>query len=109
MICFDIATTFAAQECQQFLQNNSIQHRTIEPRHSQGNGLAERAVRDVKQALKRSGTRNWELVLAEWLLYQRKIPHSTTSVPPSELMLGRVIRSRLDLLHPDLQIRVQEK
>ena len=109
MLCSDNATTFTAQEFQQFLADNGVQHRTIEPRHSQGNGLAERAVRDVKQALKRSVNGNWELALAEWLLYQRKIPHSTTSVSPSELMLGRVIRSRLDLLHPDLQSRVQLK
>ena len=109
IICSDNATTFTSQEFQQFLADNGVQHRTIEPRHSQGNGLAERAVRDVKQALKRSGDGNWEAVLAEWLLYQRKIPHSTTSVSPSELMLGRVIRSRLDLLHPDLHSRVQQK
>ena len=109
MIVSDNATTFTSQEFQQFISENGIQHRTIEPRHSQGNGLAERAVRDVKQALKRSGNSNWELVLAEWLLYQRKIPHSTTSVSPSELMLGRVIRSRLDLLHPDLHSRVENQ
>ena len=109
LLCSDNATTFTSQEFQQFLAVNGIQHRTIEPRHSQGNGLAERAVRDVKQAVSKHAGNNWELALAEWLLYQRKIPHSTTSVSPSELMLGRVLRSRLDLLNPDLRSRVEQK
>ena len=100
MIVTDNATSFTSAEFQNFVRDNGIHHKTIEPRHSQGNGLAERAVRDVKLALQRSDG-DWEAVLSRWLLRQHITPHSTTSVTPSELMVGRVIRSRLDLLHPD--------
>ena len=40
-------------------------------------------------------------------LFQYRIaPHSTTGVPPAELLLGRRPRSHLDLLRPDLQSKV---
>lgn len=33
-------------------------------------------------------------------------PHSTTSVPPAELLLGRRPHSQLDLLHPNIARQV---
>ena len=102
MVVTDNATSFTSAEFQCFVRENDIHHKTIEPRHSQGNGLAERAVRDVKLALQRSDG-DWDAALSRWLLRQHITPHSTTSVTPSELMIGRVIRSRLDLLHPDMR------
>ena len=62
-------------------------------------------MRDVKLALQRSDG-DWDAALSRWLLRQHITPHSTTSVSPSELMVGRVIRSRLDLLHPDMRKEV---
>ncbi|XP_043229828.1 uncharacterized protein K02A2.6-like [Amphibalanus amphitrite] len=38
----------------------------------------------------------WELALSKWLLRQRTTPHSTTTVTPAELMLGRKLKTRLD-------------
>lgn len=44
------------------------------------------------------------------LLFQYRItPHTTTSLSPSEMLVGRKLRSKLDLLKPDLQQKVQEK
>ena len=108
MIVTDNATSFTSAEFQSFVRENGIHHKTIEPSHSQGNGLAERAVRDVKLALQRSDG-DWDATLARWLLRQHITPHSTTSVTPSELMVGRVIRSRLDLLHPDMRNGVMKQ
>ena len=36
-------------------------------------------------------------------------PHLTTGVTPAELLIGRKPRTHLDLLHPDLSKRVEEK
>ncbi|XP_043193613.1 uncharacterized protein K02A2.6-like isoform X1 [Amphibalanus amphitrite] len=104
MICTDNGTTFTSTEFQQFLRENGIVHRTIEPRHSQGNGLAERAVKEVKLALQRESDSGgpWDLRLTRWLMRQRTTPHSTTMVTPAELMMGRRLRTRLDLLFPDI-------
>ena len=44
------------------------------------------------------------------LLFQYRItPHTTTGLSPSEMLLGRKLRFRLDLLKPDLQQKLQEK
>ena len=39
----------------------------------------------------------------------RITPHTTTGIPPSELLMGCRLRSRLDLLHPDLSGHVEER
>ncbi|XP_022808256.1 uncharacterized protein K02A2.6-like [Stylophora pistillata] len=47
--------------------------------------------------------------LARFLLTYRITPHSTTGEPPSQLFLGRRLRTRLDLLKPDLFIQVNNR
>ena len=66
MICTDNGTTFTSAEFQQFVKENGIAHRTIDSRHSHGNGLAERAVKEVKLALQRETARGgpWDLRLS---------------------------------------------
>ena len=104
LLCTDNASTFRSEEFQAFLRGNGIVHRTIEPKHSRGNGLAEHAVKDVKLALQRGAAEGIgaDLALQRWLFRLRTTPHSTTSVTPAELMTGRRPKSRLDLLYPDL-------
>ena len=36
----------------------------------------------------------------------RTTPHSTTNTPPCELLMGRHLRTRLDLLRPDTRKKV---
>ena len=47
--------------------------------------------------------------LASFLFSYHTTPHATTNVAPYELFLGRKIRSRLDLLRPDVESRVSEQ
>ena len=111
MICTDNATTFTSSEFQEFLRGNGVAHRTIEPKHSRGNGLAERAVKEVKLAVQRGAQDGvaTDLALQRWLFQQRTIQHATTSVSPAELMIGWKPKSRLDLLYPDLEKVVLSK
>ena len=44
-----------------------------------------------------------------FLLTYRTTPHSTTNTPPCELFLGRSLRTRLDLIRPDLGMSVTQK
>ena len=105
MVCTDNATIFISADIQELICGNCIAHRTIEPKHSGGNGLAERPVREVKLAMQRCTVDGvcMNLALQRWLFQQRRIPHSKTSVSPAELILGRRPKSRLDLIHPDLR------
>ena len=36
-------------------------------------------------------------------------PHSTTGVPPAQLLMGRNLKSHFDLLKPNLTTRVEQK
>ena len=43
------------------------------------------------------------------LFYNHITPQSTTGLSPAELLQRRRLRSRLDLIKPDLQVRVEQK
>ena len=47
--------------------------------------------------------------LAEFLFEYRATPHATTNVSPSELLQGRKLRTRFDLMRPDIQGHVTSK
>ena len=47
--------------------------------------------------------------MAKLLLAYRNTPHSTTGESPSMLFLGRPLRTRLDLVKPDLQMKVMNR
>lgn len=63
----------------------------------------------IKQAL-RSGKGEGCIqdVLSKFLLMYRVTPHTTTGVSPSELLMGRRIRSRLDMWFPSVEKKVNE-
>ena len=44
--------------------------------------------------------------LSDFLLYQHITPHTTTGRPPADLLMGRKLRSKLDLLIPDVSAAV---
>ena len=47
--------------------------------------------------------------ISRCLLSYRSSPHSTTQVSPAELFLGRLIRTRLDIIRPNLGNKIQKK
>ena len=108
-IVSDNGPQFAAEEFERFCKSNGIQHSRIAPYHPSSNGLAERAVRIVKQGLKKLAQGNLSDRLAQVLFQYRITPQTTTGSAPAELLLGRKPRSRLDLLKPALEQRVQNK
>lgn len=104
-IVSDNGPTFTSGEFQQFLLKNGIQHTTPPPYHPASNGLAERAVRTFKTGVQKlSGDIHTKI--ARFLFHYRISPQSTTGVSPAELLMGRRLRSTLDLLKPDLEKRV---
>ena len=79
------------------------------PYHPASNELAERAVQIVKRGLKKVISGDINSRLAKVLLTYRISPQSTTGVSPSELLVGRRFRTRLDLLKPNTAATVEEK
>ena len=80
-IVSDNGPQFISEEYQQFCERNGIRRALVAPYHPSSNGEAERFVQTFK-----SGIRNYA--------------HGTTGKSPAEMMFGRCIRTRLDLLHP---------
>ncbi len=100
----DNGPQFVAEEFKIFMEGNGIQHITSAPYHPASNGLAERFVQTLKQGLRATQGDNSTLQhrLAVFLMTYRNTPHSTTKEAPALLLTGRRLRSRLDLLKPNL-------
>ncbi len=107
-VATDNGSVFTSEEFESFLRANGIAHTRTAPYNPASNGLAERAVQTFKQGIKRLQGGTVETQLSRFLFKYRITPHTTTERSPAELLLGRQPRSRLDLLHPDMNIKVHE-
>ena len=103
----DNGTCFVSAEFEEFLASNG--NLTSAPYHSASNGLAERAVQIVKKGLKKTTDGSVRARLAKSLFAYRITPQTTTGLSPSEMLLGRRPRSRLDVLKPHTADRVERK
>ena len=103
----DNATTFASEEFAEFTRRNEIRHVRSPPYHPASNGLAERGVQTFKGGFKRFKSGTLGTRLSRFLLWYRITPHSSGS-SPAEMMWGRTLRSKLDLVRPNSDVRVPE-
>lgn len=105
----DNGTQFTSEEFRMFLRSNGIRHVLTAPYHPSTNGIAERFVQSLKQGLKKSDVHPFHLRLQNFLLTYRNTPHATTGESPAILLMGRRLRSRLDLVKPSLTSEVQHR
>lgn len=104
----DNGRQFASEEFQRFLKKNNIKSILSAPYHPSSNGEAERFVRTFKEAMKANKSKmSWNHKIAAFLLSYRTTPHSTTHTTPSELLMGRRLRTILDALRPNLAENIQ--
>ena len=108
-IVSDNGPTFVSAEFESYLQQQGIHHFTSAPYHPASNGLAERAVQIIKNGLKRDTTGTITDRLARILFNYRISSQNTTGVSPSELMFNRQLKSKLDLVKPDIGAPVNQK
>ena len=102
----DNGSNFMSSEFKSFLQKNGIRRITSAPYHPSSNGLVERAVRTFKQGTKKQSDGTVDTKLNRFLPSYRITPQSTTGESPAQLRWGRSLRSHLDLLRPDVGIKV---
>ena len=111
VIVSDNGLQFVSQEMKDFLKSNGIRHCLSSPYYPASNGEAERAVRTFKESMKtmkdEPGTQAQKL--ARFLLSYRTTPHTGTGCTPAELVIRRRIRTRLDILRPNLSARIAKK
>ena len=103
-IVSDNGPTFVSEEVEVFFHRNGIKHLTISPYNPQSNGLAENAVKTVKNKLKAAlvDEKNKDVpistLLARFLMINRNTPHTTTGISPAEAMFGRKLHTRVSML-----------
>ena len=105
----DNGPSFVSEEFQQFMKNNGIQHIRTSPHHPSSNGQAERAVQTFKSSMKKFTEGTVLTKVTRFLLHYRTTPHSVTGQSPAELMFNRKLRTRLDLLKPNLGSHVRSQ
>ncbi|XP_045536272.1 uncharacterized protein K02A2.6-like [Papilio machaon] len=104
-IVSDNGPSFASQEFSRFCLGNGIKHLTTPAYHPASNGQAESMVKVVKKGIKSSvmssrTVKECKLRLLKFLFDYRNSIHSTTGLSPAELVYGRKLKSRLDLINP---------
>ena len=66
-------------------------------------------VETFKKEMKKIASGTVDTKLAQFLFSYRITPHSTTGQSPAELMFGRQLSTRFDLLHSNVQEKVLRK
>ena len=107
-IVSDNGPAFTSHEFKDYMKQCGIHHIRTSPYHPSSNGLAERAVQTFKSSLKKLEG-NVKTRLFIFLARYRVTPHSTTELSPAELLMGRKLRTTLDLMHPDVSRKVTTK
>ena len=102
-IVTDNGATWTSAEFTTFMYTNGKLHITVSPYHASSNGLAKRAVQTFKPALVKIQQGSVKEKLYRFLTKYRSTPYSMTGPCPSELIIGRKIKTHLDLLHPNVQ------
>ena len=105
-ITSDNRSCFTSAEFADFCRMNGIKHICASPYCPASNGQAERAVQTVKSGLKKTAGWNLETCLYRFLAQYRMTPQTTKGQSPSELPFGRCLRTRFDLMLPNLENKV---
>ena len=68
-----------------------VTHTTSRPLWPQGNAEAEAFMKPLGKAIKTATLKHrpWQQELSKFLLHYRSTPHSTTKVPPAQLLYNR--------------------
>ena len=93
----DNGPPFNSHEFAQFSEYLGFKHRKITPLLPQANGEAERFMRTIGKFVKTATAeqRSWKQELNNFLRNYRATPHSTTGIPPAQLLMGRNIKTKI--------------
>ena len=100
---------FTSSVFTEFMRQNGIQHIKVAPYHPASNVLAERAVQTFKAGVKKRIVGTLEDWISRFLFAYRTPPHTTTGVSPTEILIGRKLKTRLELIRPVLEERVTDR
>ncbi|XP_065075308.1 uncharacterized protein K02A2.6-like [Ochlerotatus camptorhynchus] len=100
----DNGTQFTSEVFEAYCESNAILHLKTAPYHPQSNGLAERFVDTFKRTLKKitAGGETLQEAISTFLQCYRSTPcrSAPEGKSPADILLGRPIRTSLELLRP---------
>lgn len=101
-IVSDNGPQFSSMEFQTFCAAIGVKHITSAPYHPQSNGQAERFVKQLKMGLRKlDGEGNIDRILQKFLMSYRSTPSFSLNMKsPAQVMFGRDMKTKLDLLKP---------
>jgi transposase InsO family protein len=102
-IVSDNGTQFRSAEFAQFCQEFGIKQTFIPPFHPQSNGQAERFVDTFKRSMKKCKEEGTDWVQKMLFAYRTTPNSALNGRSPDELFLGRNLRTKLSLVHPEQQ------
>ncbi|XP_049519319.1 uncharacterized protein K02A2.6-like [Dermacentor silvarum] len=116
-IVTDNGPQFTSQHFGTFLSRNGIRHSKSPPYHPASNGSAERCVQTVKKDLfkqildeeRKGDKKSIQHRIDQFLFSYRNTPSSTTGETPAQIFLSWQPRTRLSLLHPEMEQRMRER
>ena len=96
----DNGPPFNGDDYDRYLKHLGIKKDPSTPKWPQGNSEVERFNQTIGKALKTAKIegRVWQQEINRFLLQYRTTPHSTTKVPPAELLFNRVVNGMLSTL-----------
>lgn len=99
-IVTDNGTQFTSAVFAEFLKQRDIKHIRTSVYYPASNGAVERFHRALKGCIQTAiqHTQPWNRAVTEWLQVYRATPHATTGVSPYELLYGRKMRTKLNIL-----------
>ena len=107
-IVSDNGPTFISEKFADFCRMNGIIHCKSSIYHPQTNGLAERAVQTFKSSIMKMSLGTIDQKVSRFLINYRSKPNTTTGVTPAELLLGRKLKTRIDLIHETVLTNVKK-
>lgn len=99
-IVTDNGTQFTSAAFAEFLKERDINHNRTSVYYPASNGAVERLHRVLKGCIQTAiqHSHPWNRAVTEWLQVYRATPHATTGVSPYELLYGRKMRTKLNIL-----------
>ena len=109
MSCHGIPTTQVSDNEQQltsdkfrmFWQVNGMEHKKTPPYHPASNGQVERAVQELKKALRKSSLSDPEITVIRFMSAYRNTPHSVTQQTTASIIFRQLPVTRFQLLWPN--------
>ncbi|KAK7889395.1 hypothetical protein WMY93_024955 [Mugilogobius chulae] len=99
-IVTDNGTQFTSSAFASFLQSRGISHSKTSVYYPAANGAIERFHRALRSCIQSAIQQSapWKQTVTNWLQVYRATPHATTATSPYELLYGRKMRTKLNIL-----------